>query len=89
MSSLAPLLGRHPIFNSRDTEEARVPACEGVRRLACLFAETLPRGEWASGTDTDLGFIKTLVAVHSLREVMCLYGFTHIEAAPTPADGDL
>jgi hypothetical protein len=62
----------------------------GENRLdARLFAETLLRGEWASGTKIDLGFIKNLVAVHRLREVMCLYGFTRFEAAPTSADGDL
>jgi hypothetical protein len=30
-----------------------------------------------------------VVAVHRLREVSCLYGFTRFEAAPTTADGDL
>jgi hypothetical protein len=29
------------------------------------------------------------VAVHRLREVMCLYGFRRFEAAPTSSDGDL
>ena len=33
--------------------------------------------------------IKNLVAVHRLREVSCLYGFTRFEAAPTSADGEL
>jgi hypothetical protein len=33
--------------------------------------------------------IKSLVAVHRLREVSCLYGFTRFEAAPTSADGQL
>lgn len=33
--------------------------------------------------------IKNLVAVHRLREVSCLYGFTRFEAAPTGADGDI
>jgi hypothetical protein len=37
----------------------------------------------------DLSPIKNLVAVHRLREVSCLYGFTRFEAAPTSADGDL
>jgi Domain of unknown function (DUF1998) len=32
---------------------------------------------------------KNVVAVHRLREVSCLYGFTRFEAAPTSADGDL
>jgi hypothetical protein len=29
------------------------------------------------------------VAVHRLREVSCLYGFTRFEAAPTAADGEI
>ena len=37
----------------------------------------------------DLSAIKNLVAVHRLREVSCLYGFTRFEAAPTSADGEL
>ncbi|MGL1316081.1 hypothetical protein ACSTLB_00025, partial [Vibrio parahaemolyticus] len=37
----------------------------------------------------DTSFIQNLVAVQRLREVMCLYGFTRFEAAPTSTDGDL
>ena len=37
----------------------------------------------------DLAAIKNVVAVHRLREVSCLYGFTRFEAAPTSADGEL
>jgi hypothetical protein len=33
--------------------------------------------------------IKNLVAVHRLREVSCLYGFTRFEAAPSNTDGEL
>lgn len=33
--------------------------------------------------------IKSLVVVHRLREVSCLYGFTRFEAAPTSTDGDI
>jgi hypothetical protein len=36
-----------------------------------------------------LSAIKNVIAVHRLREVSCLYGFTRFEAAPTSADGDL
>lgn len=57
---------------------------------AKLYAQTLPRDVWAA-TDAgiDLATIKNLVAVHRLREVSCLYGFTRFEAAPTGADGDI
>ena len=41
----------------------------------------------SAGIDTSA--IKNLVAVHRLREVSCLYGFTRFEAAPTSSDGDI
>lgn len=53
-----------------------------------LFAETLPRAAWG-GEDPRLAPIASVVAVHRLREVACLYGFTRFEAAPTSIDGDL
>ena len=55
-----------------------------------LYAQTLPRDVWAGSVGrVDLSAIKNVVAVHRLREVSCLYGFTRFEAAPTSADGDL
>jgi Domain of unknown function (DUF1998) len=57
---------------------------------AKLYAQTLPRDAWAgSSSRVSLSSIKNVVAVHRLREVSCLYGFTRFEAAPTSADGDL
>jgi hypothetical protein len=57
---------------------------------AKLYAQTLPRAAWDDpGAGLDLSVIKNLVAVHRLREVSCLYGFTRFEAAPTTADGEL
>lgn len=57
---------------------------------AKLYAQTLPRSTWADpSAGVDLSAIKNLVAVHRLREVSCLYGFTRFEAAPTSADGDI
>lgn len=56
---------------------------------AKLYAQTLPRGEWDDGSWPSLSFVHALVAVHRLREVSCLYGFTRFEAAPTAADGDI
>jgi hypothetical protein len=62
----------------------------GENRLdARLFGETLPRNAWQADVGVDLSFVQNLVAVHRLREVMCLYGFTRFEAAPTSSDGDL
>ena len=57
---------------------------------AKLYAQTLPRDAWADpGAGLDLSVIRNLVAVHRLREVSCLYGFTRFEAAPTGADGEI
>src|SRR5499427_6837367 len=57
---------------------------------AKLYAQTLARSVWADPkTDADLSAIKGIVAVHRLREVSCLYGFTRFDAAPTSADGEL
>jgi len=57
---------------------------------AKLYAQTLKRDAWASDApDIDLSSVKNLVAVHRLREVSCLYGFTRFEAAPTSSDGDI
>ncbi len=56
---------------------------------ARLYAETLSRDSWDKPVKRDLGTIRSIVAVHRLREVMCLYGFTRFEPAATDADGDL
>jgi hypothetical protein len=57
---------------------------------AKLYAQTLPRDAWADPVaGVDLAVVKNLVAVHRLREVSCLYGFTRFEAAPTGADGEI
>ena len=58
------------------------------RRDAELHAETLQRNEWG-GTADWLEPIQSVVAVHRLREVSCLYGFTRFDAAPTSIDGDI
>jgi hypothetical protein len=57
---------------------------------AKLYAQTLPREAWADpDAGVDLSVVKNIVAVHRLREVSCLYGFTRFEAAPTAADGEI
>jgi hypothetical protein len=53
---------------------------------AHLHAETLPRAVWDLHGDPDLAGIDADVAVHRLREVACLYGFTRFEAAPLAND---
>lgn len=55
---------------------------------ARLHARTLERADW-DGHRPRLSPIGSVVAVHRLREVACLYGFTRFEAAPTAIDGDL
>ena len=59
------------------------------RPNALLHAATLPSTVWNPANDPLLRGIKSLVAVHRLREVACLYGFTRFEAAPTVSDDDL
>lgn len=58
-------------------------------REARLYARTLPRSAWQADGGRDLGMIHSVVAVHRLREVMCLYGFTRLEPAPTASDDNL
>jgi len=58
------------------------------RSDAKLHAETLDRHEWG-GNENRLAGISSVVKVHRLREVSCLYGFTRFEAAPTAIDGDI
>lgn len=53
---------------------------------ALLHAETLDRAEWDPGLDPDLQVVGSLVAVHRLREVSCLYGFTRFEPAALATD---
>lgn len=55
---------------------------------AKLHAETLRREDWGSN-DARLAGITSVIKVHRLREVSCLYGFTRFEAAPTAIDGDI
>ena len=56
---------------------------------ALLHAVTLPRADWEPGDEPLLEGIQALVAVHRLREVVCLYGFTRFESAPPMADEGL
>jgi len=57
---------------------------------ARLYAQTLSRDVWDNNdSEIDLSVVKCLVAVHRLREVSCLYGFTRFEAAPTSTDGEI
>ncbi|MEP4464599.1 Zn-binding domain-containing protein, partial [Roseibium sp.] len=59
----------------------------GENKLSArLHAETLDDDEWRDDTLADTSFIKSLVKVHRLCEVSCLYGFTRIEPAPSPFD---
>jgi len=55
-----------------------------------LFAETLVRGDCApclTGSGHEL--LGSIVAVHRLRAVSCLYGFTRLEPAPTMSESIL
>lgn len=55
-----------------------------------LHAETMPPELWAENDAIGCAaLLKNVVAVHRLREVSCLYGFTRFEAAPSEADDEL
>jgi hypothetical protein len=54
---------------------------------AKLHAETLARPAWDPDNDPVCEGITSLVAVHRLREVCCLYGFTRFEPSPLADDG--
>lgn len=53
---------------------------------AKLHAETMDRIAWDPGGIPELKRIASLVAVHRLKEVSCLYGFTRFEPAPLAND---
>lgn len=81
---------RSPKVAEFDTFASGRPEIGVNHPTAKLFAQTLQRSVWADpAVDVDITGIKSLVAVHRLREVSCLYGFTRFEAAPTAADGDI
>ena len=83
-ASRSPKLAEFDIFASGS------PEIGTNHPTAKLYAQTLERAEWANpAAEIDISGIKNLVAVHRLREVSCLYGFTRFEAAPTSADGDI
>jgi hypothetical protein len=82
--------GRSPKLSEFDVFASGRPEIGQNLPAAKLYAQTMPRATWADpGAGLDLSAIKNLVAVHRLREVSCLYGFTRFEAAPTSADGEL
>ncbi len=56
---------------------------------ARLHAETLPRRDWDPEDAPLLAGMEALVAVHRLREVVCLYGFTRFESSPPMSDDGL
>ena len=82
--------GRSPKLSEFDLFASGRPEIGQNRPDAKLYAQTLPRAAWADpSAGLDLSVIRNVVAVHRLREVSCLYGFTRFEAAPTSADGEL
>ncbi len=93
-------LGRRREATEQDAEAN--PRAREFDRLACgertigentssswLFAETLAQKDWARPGGTHLPIVEGVVAVHRLREVVSLYGFTRFEAPPSGADAEL
>jgi hypothetical protein len=56
---------------------------------ALLHATTLPRSAWDKDGDHLLKGIEAVIAVHRLREVVCLCGFTRFESSPPMSDDGL
>jgi hypothetical protein len=83
-SSRAPKLSEFDVFASGRAEIGQnVPGAK-------LYAQTLPRSGWDDPTaKIDLTAVERVVAVHRLREVSSLYGFTRFDAAPVSVDGDV
>ena len=81
---------RSPKLSEFDAFASGRPEIGQNHPSAKLYAQTLPRDTWADpDAGLDMSVIRNLVAVHRLREVSCLYGFTRFEAAPTGADGEI
>jgi Domain of unknown function (DUF1998) len=62
------------------------PLIGSADRHARLYAQTLSREGWDAARRADMRFIRSVVAVHRLKEVSCLFGFTRFEPAPTTED---
>jgi hypothetical protein len=56
---------------------------------ALLFAETLARDAWDPGRARLLRGLRSVVAVHRLREVTCQYGFSRFESLVSAADAGM
>ena len=81
-------LGRPPHLAEFDVFASGRPEIGVNLPDAKLYAQTLPTEIWRDQHEgVDLSPIAGLVAVHRLREVSCLYGFTRFEAAPS-GEGD-
>lgn len=81
---------RSPKMSEFDVFASGRPEIGQNHPSAKLYAQTLPHSMWVDPTaGIDMSAIKNLVAVHRLREVSCLYGFTRFEAAPASSDGDI
>jgi hypothetical protein len=75
-----PRLAEFDLFSS-----GRILIGENSPR-ALLHAETLPRERWDPDRSPLMRGIGSLVAVHRLREVSCLYGFTRFEPSALSND---
>jgi Domain of unknown function (DUF1998) len=81
---------RSPKFSEFDIFASGHAEIGANHPTAKLYAQTLSRCDWdKADAGLDVSGIKNLVAVHRLREVSCLYGFTRFEAAPSGSDGDI
>lgn len=93
LAAIAAEAGEDAEANPRTREFDRLasgrPTIGENSKNSWLYAETLRAAEWARADDTRPAIVESVVAVHRLREVMSLYGFTRFEAPPTGADAEL
>jgi uncharacterized protein DUF1998 len=66
-----------------DVLAAGTPVIGSTVAGAPLFGRTLDRDDWDRKRDPSLAPLSSVVAIHRLREVVCQYGFTRFEAAPS------
>lgn len=93
LAEIAAAAGEDAEANPRAREFDRLasgkPTIGKNSAASWLYAETLSARAWARADGNRPTIIERVVAVHRLREVMSLYGFTRFEAPPTGADAEL
>jgi Domain of unknown function (DUF1998) len=78
----------HPKIAEFDALASGAPSIGSDRAGSFLYAETLPSASLSLQEPWSV-FLHSVVKVHKLRAVTCLYGFTRLEPPPTSAESEL